>query len=83
MLSMKESYAAGGVQGSMTSEDLVDSLSATICDFVAGEDQQYWDFDLVVAAVFGCEGVKGDIARSARGVELLCTLVASSFTPRQ
>ena len=33
MLSMKESYAAGGVQGSMTSEDLVDSLSATICDF--------------------------------------------------
>ena len=29
------------------------------------------------------EGVKGDIARSARGVELLCKFVASSITARQ
>ena len=39
--------------------------------------------DTVGALERELEGVKGDIARSARGVELLCTLVASSFTPRQ
>ncbi len=39
--------------------------------------------DTVGALERELEGVKGDIARSARGIELLCTLVASSFTPRQ
>ena len=39
--------------------------------------------DTVGALERELEGVKGDIARSARGVELLCKFVASSITARQ
>ena len=39
--------------------------------------------DTVGALERELEGVKGDIARSARGVELLCKFVASSITARK
>ena len=33
LLSMKESYTVAGKKGSLTSDDLVSSLSAVMCDF--------------------------------------------------